>query len=302
MNITEIRTKLVNDPVERLRAFCSITIDGDFVIRDLKVIDGPNGPFLAMPSRKLADRCPQCGGKNHLRAKHCNECGARLADNRAPRDAQGRAKLHADVAHPINATCREKIQKLVVDAFKSEIERSGQPGYEPIDYDAMGDEEADLDTTGDDYTVVDNAAAHRGRGPEAGGGQSEYDALIADLKRDAARRKEKAGSPSESRRAEVAEPARPAGPPAGARSAAPGAEPGAGRSRRRRRSRRRDQPDDREATDRNERPATATTAPEPREAEAPPPVPAPVDTHKEKTPPADRSETDPLSDFGVGIL
>ncbi len=62
MNITEIRVKLVGGNAERLRAFCSMTLDGDFVIRDLKVIDGTNGPFVAMPSRKLTDRCPKCGG------------------------------------------------------------------------------------------------------------------------------------------------------------------------------------------------------------------------------------------------
>ena len=57
MEITEVRIKLVENAAERLLAFCSITIDGAFVIRDLKLIGGPSGPFVAMPSRKLCTHC-----------------------------------------------------------------------------------------------------------------------------------------------------------------------------------------------------------------------------------------------------
>ena len=63
MKITEIRIKLMDEPGERLKAFCSITFDDSFVVRDLKIIDGAGGLFVAMPSRKLADRCPKCGGE-----------------------------------------------------------------------------------------------------------------------------------------------------------------------------------------------------------------------------------------------
>ena len=47
MEITEVRIKLVEKTTERLMAFCSITIDGAFVIRDLKLIGGPHGLFVA---------------------------------------------------------------------------------------------------------------------------------------------------------------------------------------------------------------------------------------------------------------
>jgi len=56
VEITEVRIKLMEDPHDRLKAFCSITLDGMFVIRDLKIIQGAKGPFVAMPSRKLTDR------------------------------------------------------------------------------------------------------------------------------------------------------------------------------------------------------------------------------------------------------
>jgi stage V sporulation protein G len=129
VEITEVRIKLMEEPGERLKAFCSVTFDDCFVVRDLKIIEGSNGPFVAMPSRKLTSHCPKCGMKNHLRAAHCNQCGSRLEDGRAPKDADGRAKLYADIAHPINSDCREMIQESVIREFYDEIERAKQPDY-----------------------------------------------------------------------------------------------------------------------------------------------------------------------------
>ncbi len=173
MEITEVRVRLVNGGAERLRAFCSVTLDGDFVIRDLKVIEGTNGYFVAMPSRKLAYRCGRCGNKNHLRAKFCNECGGKLSERRAPRDQQGRSKLHVDVAHPINTACRERIQQSVIEAFNAEMEKAQQPDYQPA---AAGDDE-DME------------------------GGSEYTELVAELKETAAKRHEerRGGRPAEPR-------------------------------------------------------------------------------------------------------
>jgi hypothetical protein len=88
VEITEVRIKLMEDNSgsnERLQAFCSITFDDMFVIRDLKIIEGAKGFFVAMPSRKLTDRCHHCGTKNHLRSRFCNQCGSRLDENRAIR-------------------------------------------------------------------------------------------------------------------------------------------------------------------------------------------------------------------------
>jgi len=127
--ITEVRIKLMEDNNERLLAFCSVTFDDAFVIRDLKIIEGAKGCFVAMPSRKLTDRCMQCGCKNHLRARYCNQCGHKLDEDRAVRDADGRAKLHADIAHPINSACREVIQSAILKAYREEKERAKMPGY-----------------------------------------------------------------------------------------------------------------------------------------------------------------------------
>jgi len=140
MEITEVKVKLINNKDDRLKAFCSMTLDNEFVVRDIKVIEGSNGYFVAMPSRKMSDHCEKCGSKNHLRAKFCNNCGASLPENRARQDAKGRMKLHADIAHPINSECRQKIQEKITVAFTEELERSKDPDYKPVDMEEPDDE------------------------------------------------------------------------------------------------------------------------------------------------------------------
>lgn len=132
-HITEVRVKLTEDPRNKLKAYCSITIDDSFVVRDLKIIEGNRGPFVAMPSRKLADHCSRCHHKNHLRASFCNHCGQRLDPDRAPRDGRGRARLHADLAHPINSATRIEVHKAVVRAYAEEVEAQQAAGasYRP---------------------------------------------------------------------------------------------------------------------------------------------------------------------------
>ena len=140
MQISEIRIKLMEGSEDRLRAFCSITFDNCFVVRDLKIIDGANGPFVAMPSRKLTGHCQRCSYKNHLRATYCNHCGVKL---QVDADMDSPQKLYADVAHPINSDCRELIQNAVIEEFEAELSRSREPGYrsrydDDFDYDDAG--------------------------------------------------------------------------------------------------------------------------------------------------------------------
>lgn len=144
MEITEVRVKLIINKDDRLKAFCSMTMDNEFVIRDIKIIEGTGGYFVAMPSRKMSDHCEKCGGKNHLRAKFCNNCGGKLFDDRAKKDMKGRMKLHADIAHPINADCRRKIQEKVITAYEEELEKSKQPGYKPLEMEEGDDEIPDV--------------------------------------------------------------------------------------------------------------------------------------------------------------
>jgi hypothetical protein len=133
-----------------------------------------------MPSRKLTDRCHNCGTKNHLRSRFCNQCGCRLDENRALRDADGRAKLHADIAHPINSMCREKIQAAVLSSYAEELERSKMPGYISR-YDEYESDEFELHY--DPHAAPPMSAANespvrraplRGHTQHARGGQSAF--------------------------------------------------------------------------------------------------------------------------------
>ncbi len=86
MNITDVRIRmLANDT--KMRAIASITFDGDFVIHDIKIIEGDRGLFIAMPSRK-------------------NQTGE-----------------YKDIAHPINTDAREKLQKLIIDEYNKTKEQ-----------------------------------------------------------------------------------------------------------------------------------------------------------------------------------
>lgn len=160
MEITEIRIKLMEGSEDRLRAFCSITIDGSFVVRDLKIIDGASGPFVAMPSRKLTGHCQRCRHKNHLRASYCNHCGVKLQiDGEGSYDSP--QKLYADVAHPINSECRELIQDAVIDEFEAELSRANQPGYRSRYDDDFGYDDGDID----DSAFVDPGVAKSASAP-----------------------------------------------------------------------------------------------------------------------------------------
>ncbi len=185
MVITEVRIKLMDDgnENERLQAFCSVTFDDAYVVRDLKIIEGTKGSFV--PSRKLTDRCPGCGCKNHLRARFCNACGAKLDEDRATRDADGRVKLHADIAHPINSACREVIQTAVLKAFHAEKERSKLPGY-VCTYD-------DYDSDYDGATSYREVVGEMGRGYRTHGAHGTRGTHSTTNGNDASARPEKRG-------------------------------------------------------------------------------------------------------------
>lgn len=88
MKITDVRVRLVNKDDSKLKAVASITIDDCFVIHDVKIIDGNDGFFIAMPSRKTAD---------------------------------GEFK---DVAHPIKSETRNEIIESVLEAYKNEVAKA----------------------------------------------------------------------------------------------------------------------------------------------------------------------------------
>ncbi|MCK4519544.1 MAG: SpoVG family protein [Candidatus Omnitrophica bacterium] len=127
MEITEVRVSLRESEGKRLKAYATITFDNSFVVRNIKVIEGNNGLFVAMPARKLKQFCPRCGKKVDVSSQYCSHCGAQLP--LSSRDTEdSRHATHQDLAHPINQEFRDYLQSKVLDAYYSE---KSSPGSEP---------------------------------------------------------------------------------------------------------------------------------------------------------------------------
>lgn len=84
MNITDVRIRKV-DKEGKMKAVVSITIDNEFAVHDIKIIEGEKGVFIAMPSRK---------------------------------NAEGE---YRDVAHPINSDTRTQLQEMIMEKYREEI-------------------------------------------------------------------------------------------------------------------------------------------------------------------------------------
>jgi stage V sporulation protein G len=128
MEITEVRIFLKDSPDRKLKAYATVTFDDAFVVRNIKVIEGSNGLFIAMPSRKVKQPCSKCGFKNELRSKFCNQCGAQLSlpTRTTPEtDSFSAQAEHKDIAHPITQQFREYLQKKVLEGYEKEKNATG---------------------------------------------------------------------------------------------------------------------------------------------------------------------------------
>lgn len=123
MEITEVRIFLKDSPDKKLKAYATVTFDNSFVVRNIKVIQGTNGIFIAMPSRKVKQPCPKCGYKNEMRARYCNQCGSTLPVVVHPAGEISAQAEHKDIAHPINQQFREYLQKKVLAAYEEELHK-----------------------------------------------------------------------------------------------------------------------------------------------------------------------------------
>lgn len=90
MQVTDVRVRKI-EKEGKMRAIVSITLDNEFVIHDIKVIEGEKGLFSAMPSRKAAD------GE------------------------------YRDIAHPINSGTRDRIQKVILDKYETSASEALEP-------------------------------------------------------------------------------------------------------------------------------------------------------------------------------
>lgn len=121
MEITEVRIFPKEGQDKKLKAYSTVTFDHAFVVRNIKVIQGSEGFFIAMPSRKMKHSCPKCGFKNEIGSKYCNHCGGEVpfkCDQPNPSVAKTE---HRDVAHPITQEFREHLQVKILGAYEQEI-------------------------------------------------------------------------------------------------------------------------------------------------------------------------------------
>jgi stage V sporulation protein G len=131
MEITEVRIFLKDSPDKKLKAYATVTFDNAFVVRNIKVIEGTSGLFIAMPSRKIKQACPKCGFKNEMRSKYCNQCAAQLPFALRPAGEEGANTAqaeHKDIAHPITQSFREYLQKRVLEAYQQEKTKAPASG------------------------------------------------------------------------------------------------------------------------------------------------------------------------------
>ncbi|HLD69879.1 MAG TPA: septation protein SpoVG family protein [Candidatus Omnitrophota bacterium] len=130
MEITEIRVFIKEGQDKKLKAYTTVTFDHVFVVRNIKVIQGASGLFIAMPSRKLKSPCPKCSFKNEVGSKFCNQCGASLPPQDKPVSAidMDTKSEHRDIAHPVTQQFREYLQNKVIEAYKKEAENQNPSG------------------------------------------------------------------------------------------------------------------------------------------------------------------------------
>lgn len=123
MEITEVKIFLKDSPDKKLKAYATVTFDNAFVVRNIKVIEGTNGLFIAMPSRKIRQACHKCNFKNEVRSKYCNQCGVQLPVTSwaQTQESINNVQLeHKDIAHPVTQAFREYLQKKVLDGYNQE--------------------------------------------------------------------------------------------------------------------------------------------------------------------------------------
>ena len=141
MEVTEVRVSLRPESrpsdrdghpgEQRLKAYVTVTFDHCFVVRNIKVIEGRQGLFVAMPSHKAKIACERCQFKNDGGGRFCVQCGKplpALAEHVGLRREGQAADIlaHRDIAHPITAEFRNYLQKCVLDVFGAERSKARQ--------------------------------------------------------------------------------------------------------------------------------------------------------------------------------
>ena len=140
MEITEVRVAVRESSSRagehRLRAYATVTFDHCFVVRNIKIIDGTHGLFVAMPSRKPKVACAQCAFKNDLGGRYCTQCGAAqppMSRSEGAGTNTTEVQAHRDIAHPITAVFRQVLQRKILEAYEAERTRERRPETGAVD-------------------------------------------------------------------------------------------------------------------------------------------------------------------------
>jgi stage V sporulation protein G len=124
MEITEIRVFPKEGQDKKLKAYTTVTFDNAFVVRNIKVIQGTNALFIAMPSRKMKFSCSKCGARNEVGSKFCSNCGIAIKEGSYQITAADSKAEHRDIAHPITQEFRDYLQERIIEAYKNEMSSS----------------------------------------------------------------------------------------------------------------------------------------------------------------------------------
>lgn len=116
MKITEIRITPAEEREKPLVAYCSLTLEGCFAVHDLRLLQKHDRLFVAMPCRKRMIPCNRCTCKNIVQARFCNFCGSELE---GPFQEDAERRIYIDVAHPVNETFRNELEKAILAKFAS---------------------------------------------------------------------------------------------------------------------------------------------------------------------------------------
>lgn len=125
MEITEVRVFIKNGQDKKLKAYTTVTFDNCFVVRNIKVIQGSSGFFIAMPSRKMKVPCSKCHFRNETGSKFCSHCASKLPEQVISSVKTDESKSeHRDIAHPVTKEFREYLQNKVLDAYYQEVSKN----------------------------------------------------------------------------------------------------------------------------------------------------------------------------------
>ncbi len=123
MEVTDVRIKILPRKKDKVKAVATITFDNCFVVRNVKLVEGNNGLFVAMPAEEVKRACPQCNSRIPSNSRFCPRCGAHLGDT--PPNYRNTTR---DLAHPINQEMREYITQKIISAYQEKLTQGETTG------------------------------------------------------------------------------------------------------------------------------------------------------------------------------